>query len=403
MVKLSGKSLGTGAFARVVKATLSRPNVAPVEVAVKIINKIRAFSTATVNLQAELDICAELDHPAIINTYGAYEDDESLFIVMELADKGELFKYTQVVGLEDMPLVAPNFIAEAILGLEYMASKGFVHRDIKPDNLLLAEGYHVKVADFGTVCPVESPLNTFTGTATYVSPEMLTTSKASATSDIWALGCVLFHLFVGRPPFKGETEHLVLEAVKARHIEWPPAEYFPPVARDLVERMLDMDPAQRIGARGYDEIKQHPFFAKIDWATCLQKTNETYLNMNYTELYRSHLLPNERVVYAGLVTKRRYKGFSNKERVLVLTDYPQLFYLDPQATNLKRGNVKWDHELAAQADNDKLFHVHTSEREMGGLPRVYHFEDAQGRANLWSAKINHLLKLKTKSDSPRKR
>jgi serine/threonine protein kinase len=388
MVKMSSTVEGTGSFARVVRATLTKPGETPRPVAVKVMNRARVLNSAFVNLQNELDIVATLRHPCIINTLGAFEDVDNIYIVMDLAEKGELYKYTKELGLEDMPIVAPNFIAEVVLGLEYMAKQGILHRDVKPENLLLTSGYHVKIADFGTVCHLDSPLNKFTGTPTYVSPEMLITSKASLTSDIWALGCVLFHLFVGRSPFQGDTEYQVIEAVKSRNITWPAAEYFPSVARDLVEKMLAMDPAQRIGANGYAEIKRHPFFAPVDWSQLLTKSNETFLNADYTQLYESHLLSTERVVYSALVVKERYKGMSCHERVLVLTDYPQLFYLDPKLTNQKKGFVQWDRDLCAQADSATRFHVYTSGS------RTYHFVDNQGRAHLWAAKINHLVKAK---------
>jgi serine/threonine protein kinase len=388
MVKLSSAVEGSGSFAKVVRATLTEPGKPPKEVAVKVMNRIRALSSSFVNLQNEVSICASLQHPCIINTLASWEDDENIYIVMDLAEKGELYKYCKETGLEDMPIIAPNFIAEVVLGLEYMASKGVVHRDIKPENLLLTSGYHVKIADFGTVCRVDDEAsNTFTGTPTFVSPEMLTTSRASMTSDVWALGCVLFHLFVGRSPFQADTEFLTIEAVKCRKFEFPP--YFPADARDLVDRMLEMDPAKRIGANGYSDIKRHPFFRNVDWASLLTNSNETFLNQNFTQLYETHLLPGkEKVIFAGMVTKRRYRGMSCKERVLVLTDYPQLFYLDPENKSSKKGFVPWDKDLCAQADSPTEFHCYTSGS------RVYHFEEKSGRAHLWAAKINHLVRTK---------
>jgi len=285
-----------------------------------------------------------------------------------------------------MPEVAPKFIAEVVLGLEYLMSIGVLHRDIKPENLLLTKEFHVKLADFGTVCKIDSAENNkFTGTSWYVSPEMLKEGKASKTSDIWALGCTLFQLFVGRPPFIGDTEFLVLQAVKERKFEFPP--YFPAAAKDLVNRMLDPNPATRIGANGFDEIKRHPFFAKVDWAQLHTTSNQTFLNEDFNEKYKDVLLKGENVVYASAIVKERYKALSVKQRILLLTDYPRLFYIVP-GTNEIKGQVPWTKGMCAQADNEREFHVYTDGS------RTYHFKDAAAHAHIWASKINHMLKLK---------
>jgi 3-phosphoinositide dependent protein kinase-1 len=384
MLKLSQDVKGTGAFAKVVTAGLTMPGQKEKEVAVKIMDRNRAMSSGFINLQNEVDICANLHHECIINSLGVLQDDAKIYIVMDLAEKGELFKYTQAFGLEDMPMVAPNFVAEVVLGLEYMISQGCIHRDIKPENLLLTFDYHVKLADFGTVCLVDSDENNkFTGTPLYVSPEMLTTGSASKTSDIWALGCVLFQLFVGRPPFQGTSEYLVLQSVKLRKFEFPP--YFPPDAKDLCGRMLCTDPAQRIGANGFAEIKEHVFFQHVDWNDLLMNSNETFLNKDFSEEWKDVLIKGEKVIYASIILKERYAALSVKERILILTDYPRLFYLKP-GTKVIKGMVPWSADICAQADSADRFVVYTSGS------RTYKFVDKAQRAALWSAKINHMVK-----------
>ncbi len=423
-LKLSKAELGVGAFARVVQGELTVPpkqDVADSEqlmeylmcssdgsssisaaksgagatttlqVAVKVMNKAQVSRGTFSSLQNEVDICATLRHPCLINTHGILEDEDHIFIVMDLAEGGELFKYTQKYGLEDMPILAPNFIGEVVLGLEYMQSRGVIHRDIKPENLLLTTDYHVKIADFGTVCRVDSVSNRFTGTPFYVSPEMLSTGQASGASDLWALGCVVYQLFVGRPPFQGESQYLVMQRIKERILEFPP--YFPPDAKTLVDRLLDPNPSTRLGSggpAGIAELKAHPFFKSVNWVTILSQSNITHLNANYTKQWEAFLLKNERVIYASKIVKERYSLLpgSAKLRMLILTDFPRLFYLEPESLVIK-GQVPWSPAIFAQsyADSEEKFKVVTPDRK-------YIFVDSEKRASLWAAKINDQVKRK---------
>jgi 3-phosphoinositide dependent protein kinase-1 len=388
---VSKNMLGQGGFAKVMQGVLTTTTAAtPIPVAVKVMNKAQVSRGTFSSLQNEVDICATLRHPCLINTHGILEDADHIYIVMDLAEGGELFKYTQKFGLEDMPIVAPNFVGEVVLGLEYMQSQGVIHRDIKPENLLLTTDYHVKISDFGTVCRVDDATsNRFTGTPFYVSPEMLSTGQASAASDLWALGCVVFQLFVGRPPFQGESQYLVMQSIKERQLEFPP--YFPADARSLVDRLLDPNPATRLGsggAAGIAELKGHPFFKSVKWGTILSQPNITHLNANYTKQWEAFLLRNEQVIYASKIVKERYQLLptSAKQRMLILTDYPRLFYLEPESLVIK-GQVPWSSSIYAQSDSQERFTVVTPERS-------YIFVDSEKRAPLWAAKINDQVKRK---------
>jgi 3-phosphoinositide dependent protein kinase-1 len=390
--------LGEGGFAKVYRGDLlklptdSTPLPSAIPVAIKVMSKAQVSRSSFSSLQSEIDICSNLRHPCLINCYGVFEDGDSIYIVMDLAEGGELFKYMKKYGLEDMPIVAPNFVAEVVLGLEHMQQHGVVHRDIKPENLLLTAEYHVKISDFGTVCRVDDKeANKFTGTAFYVSPEVLITGSAGYTSDLWALGCVVFQMFVGRPPFHGESQYLLMQQIKARALEFPP--YFPPDAKDLVDRLLTLDPNERLGGAasgGYTALKGHPFFKRVNWATLLTTSNVTHLNADYTKQWEAFLLKGETVLYSSKIVKERYSLLpsSAKTRLLILTDFPRLFYLEPESLTIK-GQVPWGDEMFAQAESVEKFLVNTPERE-------YVFVDSEKRAALWASKINDLVKRKKK-------
>jgi 3-phosphoinositide dependent protein kinase-1 len=128
-----------------------------------------------------------------------------------------------------------------VLAVEYLHSLGIVHRDLKPENLLLDENMHLKLTDFGTAKVIGTELRarsevnatflffffflfdfffviwqSFVGTAEYISPELLEQKMASRQSDIWAIGCIIYQMFCGRPAFRGATEFLTFQKVRQR-------------------------------------------------------------------------------------------------------------------------------------------------------------------------------------------
>lgn len=172
-----------------------------------------------------------------------------------------------------------------------MHSRGVIHRDLKPENVLLDEQMHVKITDFGTAKILNQPskksptspqdnqpsfdappqsdadrANSFVGTAEYVSPELLTEKSACKASDLWAFGCIIYQLLSGRPPFKAANEYLTFQKIVSLEYEFPRG--FPPLARDLVERLLVLDPTKRLMI---EHIKSHAFFRGIEWGRRLWK------------------------------------------------------------------------------------------------------------------------------------
>ncbi|KAF1880184.1 hypothetical protein Lal_00022313 [Lupinus albus] len=170
------------------------------------------------------------------------------------------------------------YAAEVVDALEYIHHLGLIHRDIKPENLLLTAEGHIKIADFGSVKPMQDSqitvlpnaasddkACTFVGTAAYVPPEVLNSSPATFGNDLWALGCTLYQMLSGTSPFKDASEWLIFQRIIARDIRFP--DYLSDEARDLIDRLLDTDPSRRLGAGagGYDALKRHPFFKGVDW------------------------------------------------------------------------------------------------------------------------------------------
>ncbi|KAI5388512.1 3-phosphoinositide-dependent protein kinase 2 [Lathyrus oleraceus] len=219
----------------------------------------------------------QLDHPGIVRLYFTFQDSFSLYMALESCEGGELFdQITRKGRLTEEE--ARFYAAEVVDALEYIHGLGVIHRDIKPENLLLTAEGHIKIADFGSVKPMQDSqitvlsnaasddkACTFVGTTAYVPPEVLNSSPATFRNDLWALGCTLYQMLSGTSPFKDASEWLIFQRIIAREIRFP--DYFSDEARDLIDRLLDLDPSRRPGAGpdGYAILKIHPFFKAVAW------------------------------------------------------------------------------------------------------------------------------------------
>ncbi|ODA80511.1 hypothetical protein RJ55_03469 [Drechmeria coniospora] len=273
--------LGEGSYSTVYLAT-DRQTLK--EYAIKVLEKrhiIKEKKIKYVNIEKNT-LNRLTDHPGIVRLYYTFQDEACLYYVLDLCNGGELLGVLKKTGTFDVECV--RFYGAQILdSIHYMHSRGVIHRDLKPENLLLDSQMHIKITDFGTARLLQDPREpqgrdtggtdrgvadsggrddqndgraaSFVGTAEYVSPELLTHKVACKASDLWAFGCIIFQLLSGRPPFKAGSEYLTFQKIVNLEYEFPPG--FPPLARDLVERCLVLDPATRLTI---EHLKNHEFF-----------------------------------------------------------------------------------------------------------------------------------------------
>ncbi|KAJ2800441.1 serine/threonine protein kinase, partial [Coemansia helicoidea] len=264
-----GRTLGEGSYSTVVEAT---ERMTGRVYAAKILDKRHIIKEKKIKyVNIERDILQALHHPFVVRLHYAFQDSQSLYFIIDMASNGELLAWIRKLGgLSEE--CARFYLAEIIEAVEYMHSENTLHRDIKPENILLGSDMHILVTDFGTAKmfkpdEVEQRARSFVGTAEYVSPELLTDKAADRNSDLWAVGCVAYQLLTGRPPFKGTNEYQTFQKVLKLNYTFPAD--MPPHARDLVERILVLEPERRLGATqrgGFAELKAHPFFHGFDWS-----------------------------------------------------------------------------------------------------------------------------------------
>ncbi|KAI5091599.1 3-phosphoinositide-dependent protein kinase 1 precursor [Silurus meridionalis] len=263
-----GRILGEGSFSTVV---LAKEHSTGKEYAIKILEKLHIRKENKSHyVQRERDILSTIDHPFFVKLYFTFQDAEKLYFGLSYAKNGELLRYIRKIGSFDETCTR-FYSAEIVGALEYLHSIGIIHRDLKPENILLNEEMHIQITDFGTAKQFtsDSPrtrASSFVGTAQYVSPELLTEKSACKSSDLWALGCIIYQLVAGLPPFRAANEYLIFQKIIKLEYDFP--EKFFSKAKDLVEKLLCSDPTKRLGCEemgGYNPLRAHSFFESISW------------------------------------------------------------------------------------------------------------------------------------------
>ncbi|KAL6706868.1 serine/threonine protein kinase [Coniothyrium glycines] len=219
-------------------------------------------------LQQEIAILMGVSHPALLCLKDTFDEEDGVYLVLELATEGELFNWI-VMKQKLTEKEARKVFIQLFQAVKYLHERNIVHRDIKPENILLTDkNLSVKLADFGLgkIIGEESFTTTLCGTPSYVAPEILENSnhrRYTRAVDVWSLGVVLYICLCGFPPFSDElyspeNPYTLSQQIKMGRFDYP-SPYWDSVgdpALDLIDRMLTVDVEQRISI---DECLEHPW------------------------------------------------------------------------------------------------------------------------------------------------
>uniref|UniRef100_A0A673WZ62 calcium/calmodulin-dependent protein kinase n=1 Tax=Salmo trutta TaxID=8032 RepID=A0A673WZ62_SALTR len=270
------EELGKGAFS-IVKRCMRISSGQ--EYAAKIINTKKLSARDHQKLEREARICRLLKHPNIVRLHDSISEEGFHYLVFDLVTGGELFE--DIVAREYYSEAdASQCIQQILESVNHCHQSGIVHRDMKPENLLLAsklKGAAVKLADFGLAIEVQGDQQAwfgFAGTPGYLSPEVLRKDPYGKPVDMWACGVILYILLVGYPPFWDEDQHRLYQQIKAGAYDFPSPEWdtVTPEAKDLINKMLTINPAKRVTAT--DALK-HPWICQRSTVASMMHRQET--------------------------------------------------------------------------------------------------------------------------------
>lgn len=273
--------IGTGGMAVVYKAKCHRLNRL---VAVKILKEeFSGDEDFRKRFRAEGEAVAMLSHPNIVQVYDVSSTDSANFIVMELIDGISLKQYMEVKGVLNWKETL-HFASQIAKGLEHAHSRGIVHRDIKPHNVMVLKNGSVKVMDFG-IAQVMNKASTLTkealGSVHYISPEQAKGSYTDNRSDLYSLGVVMYEMMAGRPPYDGESP----VAVAIQHINGgapAPSIYNPNIPAGLeqiIMRCMAHEPRDRYAnatelLQDLEEFRKNPTIT-FQYKTVLDAATKT--------------------------------------------------------------------------------------------------------------------------------
>ncbi|KAF5388035.1 hypothetical protein D9615_000233 [Tricholomella constricta] len=242
----------------------------------------------------EQEILATANHPFIVTLYHSFQSEGYLYFCMEYCMGGEFFRALQTRPGKCLPEDGSRFYAaEVVAALEYLHLMGFIYRDLKPENILLHQSGHIMLSDFdlakassepggmpvmiqsehnGTPmvdtmsCTANFRTNSFVGTEEYIAPEVIAAQGHTAAVDWWTLGILIYEMIYATTPFKGPERADTFSNIRLHPVSFRDSPKVSSAGKDCVTRLLDKNERTRLGSKsGASEVKQHKWFAKINW------------------------------------------------------------------------------------------------------------------------------------------
>ncbi|KAK0181939.1 hypothetical protein PV327_000117 [Microctonus hyperodae] len=252
-----GAPLGRGKFGRVYLAREKRTHYM---VALKTLYKTELIH-GRVEKQAlrEIEIQSHLRHPNILQLLTYFHDEKKIYLVLEYAARGELYKeLKKQPGERFSEHLSAKYIYQVADALDYCHKNNVIHRDLKPENLLLDYDGNIKLADFGwSVHAPTSKRSTMCGTLDYLPPEMVNGQTYSIYVDHWCLGILCYEFLVGTPPFLSDSTQETYSKIKSVNIRWPAQ--ITSGAKDLISKLIKRQGAERISLQA---VKKHDWIVQ---------------------------------------------------------------------------------------------------------------------------------------------
>ncbi|KAG5141875.1 hypothetical protein JHK82_017570 [Glycine max] len=340
-----GPRIGSGSFAVVWRA---RNRSSGLEYAVKEIDKRHLSPKVRENLLKEISILSTIHHPNIIRLFEAIQTNDRIYLVLEYCAGGDLAAYIHRHGKVSEP-VAHHFMRQLAAGLQVLQEKNLIHRDLKPQNLLLATTAAtpvMKIGDFGfarSLTP-QGLADTLCGSPYYMAPEIIENQKYDAKADLWSVGAILYQLVIGRPPFDGNSQLQLFQNILAStELHFPPdaIKVLHSDCLDLCRNLLRRNPDERLTFKAFFN---HNF---------LREPRPT-MNIEQFQLHQSERLTNHQL--GGSTSEKISESHSKYNPMVVSSAADETMLLQRKDGKITAGttNAKVSH-LMESIEKDYVF------------------------------------------------
>ena len=366
------QELGQGSFGKVYKVSSKYDKSI---YAMKVLSKNQLIKLKLITqLKNEVSLLALCDHPNIIKLYTAFEDDNYIYLIMELASEGNLFQKLKREKRFTEKLTK-QYMTDIITAIEYLHSfdPAIMHRDLKPENVLVSNNNKLKLADFGWSMVDDDFRNTYCGTPDYLAPEMIKGTGHTKKLDIWTVGVLMYELLHGCPPFSPKIktkmnrrglQNMIEENILNGVIEFD--KNVSREARETIKILMNINPEARPKAQ---DILQLPFFNKKskkegvnnilnDKSTFICKTTKDQLLINKLEKDKQVLQSENKQLQKSLENQTslvwKLGNDNNKLKDEILLKEKQINRLIEENQSLNKINTIMNKENSMIKENEEL-------------------------------------------------
>ncbi|EAR86537.2 Serine/Threonine kinase domain protein (macronuclear) [Tetrahymena thermophila SB210] len=263
------ETLGKGAFGQVF---LVQKKDDKLFFAMKVLQKERILGKNILKYAlTERNVLSVMQHPFIVSLKYAFQTKNKLYLVMDYCPGGDLDNLLFRKGRIPEP-IAKIYICEIILALEALHNSNIVFRDLKPSNVVLDKDGHACITDFGLAkqgMQRGDITKSFCGSLAYLPPEMLNKTGHTQSLDWYLLGVLMYELLEGMPPYYSDNKQKLFDNIRNAPLKMP--KQASDAAKSLLKGLLSKDPIQRLGSKGAEEVKSHPFFRDVNWEDVYNK------------------------------------------------------------------------------------------------------------------------------------
>lgn len=273
-----GVTLGTGSFGRVKFARFVKEpeKVCAIKMLLKTeiikLNQVEhIMAEKNVLMQVSEDVKDNAPHPFFVLLFGTFQDAGKLYVVMEFVNGGELFSTLRKEG-KLKAKQARFYGGSVVLMFDHLHAADIIYRDLKPENLLVAQDGYLKLTDFGFAKHVLYKTYTLCGTPEYIAPEVLLNKGHGKGVDWWTLGILCYEMVCGQPPFMDDEDPMgIYQQILSGQLHFP--RFFDRVSKNFIKKILVADLTKRYGClrHGSIDLKKHKWFSGFDFDQLYKK------------------------------------------------------------------------------------------------------------------------------------